>query len=248
MVRRLLLPKTPAALLVVALALAALGWACGGGGSRDNAAADPQAKELLYQMVLTEKDVPAGVQQVSASFSTNQDIADAVVDPDAELAKLRQWGRRLGYDVQLEPGPEAPVDIPLQAIQSTASLYETVQGASASFADAASSARATNWQSLYPGVNDLEVKETKKPELFDDGVWFRITGIDQNSGKLVIDDQVAFRVSSARGFLRVVTLFDPKMPRDSYMDEVTAWIRLLTDRTNSALAAAEKGATATATP
>lgn len=232
--------------LLAAAVVAVAAWACGGDGGVDGSGdIDPEAQALLPQMVLTEEDLPAGVQQVSASFSTNQDVANAVIDSEAELAKLEGWGRVLGHDTQFEPGPEAPVDSEVQGVQSTVSLYATPEGARDSFADAASSARAMDWSARYPGVLDLEVEEIERSDLADERVWFRISGFDENSGRLVIDDQVAIRVGSVRGFVRVVAVFDPTMPRDAYLDQVETWARLVADRTEAALAAGEVSATAT---
>lgn len=230
--------------LLVLCALAFVASGCGGG---DDTNENPsEFEELLPQVVLAEEDLTTGVQQVSAFFSTNQDVADAVIDTEGELAKLEGWGRVLGYDAQFEPGPEAPVDTEVQGVQSTASVYATTQGAADSFAEAVSDARDTAWEERYPGVADLEVEEVDRSDLADEYVWFRISGLDENSGKLVIDDQVAFRVSSVRGFLRVVTVFDASEPRDVYQDEVAEWVRLLAARI--AGSAITGGVSATATP
>lgn len=228
------------------LALGALAFAVsgcrGGDGTND---IDSEFEVLLPQVVLAETDLPTGVARVSAFFSTNQDIADAAIDAEAELAKLEGWGRVLGYDAQFEPGPEAPIDTEVQGVQSTASAYATTQGAADSFAEAASSARATDWPERYPGVADLEVEEVDRSDLADEHVWFRISGLDENSGRLVIDDQVAFRVGSVRGFLRVVTVFDPSEARDIYQDKVEEWVRLLAARIAATTIPGEASATAT---
>lgn len=241
--KRALSTVSMGALLVLgALAFAASG--CGDGDDAEEIVSE--FEELLPQVVLEEEDFTTGVQQVSSFFSTNQDVADTAIDAEGELAKLERWGRVLGYDTQFAPGPEAPVGIEIQGVQSTASVYATTQGAADSFAEAVSDARDTAWAERYPGVADLEVEEVERPDLADEYVWFRISGMDENSGKLVIDDQVAFRVGSVRGFLRVVTVFDPSEPRDVYQDEVAEWVRLLAARI--ADTAIPGGVSATATP
>ena len=228
------------------LALGALAFAvsgCGGGDGTNDV--DSEFEVLLPKLVLAEADLPTGVSRVSAFFSTNGDIADAALDPEAELVKLVGWGRVLGYDAQFEPGPEAPTDIEVQGVQSTASAYASTRGAVDSFAEAASGARATDWTKRYPGVGDLEAEEVERSGLADEHVWFRISGFDESSGRLVIDDQVAFRVGSIRGFLRVVTVFDPSEARDVYEDKIEEWVRLLADRMAAATIPVEASASAT---
>ena len=232
MLRRVPLRTTRLGGLLAVGMLALIVWACGGGSAED----DAEVQALLSQMTLTEEDMPVGLVRVSAFVSTNQDVAEAVIDTEAELVKLERWGRRLGYDVQFEPGPEAPADSEVQGLQNTVSIYRTEDGASDSFADAAGDSRETDWASLYPGVGDLKVEEIERPDLAaDEYVWFRISGVQESDDKLIIDDQVAFRKSNVRSFLRVVTLFDPDSPRDSYLDQVETWVRRVNERIENAL-------------
>jgi hypothetical protein len=244
---RWLLALLPVGLMLVAVA------GCGDGdgdGDGDGGQLDEADQELLEQILLAPDDLPAGMQVASASFSTNRDVADALLDPDAELAKLERWGRRLGYDVQFEPGVDAPVDLPLQGLQNTASLYTTSQGASDSFAEGIRDARETDWPALYPGIADLNVQEVEDVEgvrLADEAVWFRISGFNEN-GTLLVDDQVAIRVGSVRGFLRAVTVFEAGTERDAYLDQIDRWVRRLVERIEAGLAQPEATATATATP
>src|SRR3990170_4476351 len=113
-----------AGLLVAAalLALPLVAAACGGGS--DGEGADSELRQMLQRMVLRVEDVPQGMQRASAFFTTNEEVAEAQADPQAELAKLERWGRRLGYDVTFAPGPEAPTEEPVRQVQNTVSLYD----------------------------------------------------------------------------------------------------------------------------
>jgi len=210
--------------------------ACGGD---DGEPMDEEARGLLEQAVLTVDDLPAGLQRASASFSTNKDVAEAQLNPGEELAKLERWGRRLGYDVAFELLPDAPPDLLIRGVQSTASLYDTSQGASESFADGVSSARAMDWEAGYPELTQLEVTEIDRPDIGDGVFWMRASGFQslQQGEALLVDDQVALRVGSVRAFLRVVTVFEGGTDRTVYMDEVEQWARLVSERIAEVLGA-----------
>ena len=221
--------------LAVLLALACGGGDGGGDGGGEDAngsVADPAAQALLEKMVLGEDDLPEGLAQLSGSFSTNEDLAG---DSEAELAKLEGWGRRLAYDLQFVPGPEASIDLEVQGVQNTVSLYRTAQGASDSFAEGVMTGRATDWPAAYPDVREVEAEEIQPPGLGDENVWFRITGLD-SSGRFFVDDQLVLRVGSVRSFLRVVAVFDSEAGRDAHQDQVEAWARLVAGRVVAALA------------
>lgn len=216
--------------LAVAILFAVLaGAACDGDGGGDQGDIDPELQALLEGLVLTVEDLPEGLEQAGLSFSTNLGLADAAADSQAELAKLERLGRRLGIDVNFTPTGAVSANFPVRGgIQNTVSLYTTPDGASESFREGAQSARQTDWPSLYPELRDVAVEEVDR-QLGDESVWFRITGLDQ-SGGLVIDDQVAMRAGLARSFLRVVSTFDEGTGRDAYVDQVEAWARLVADR------------------
>lgn len=215
-------------LLLVVSAFAVMA-ACNGD---DGEPVDEEARGLLEQVVLTTDDLPHGLQRASASFATNKDVAEAQVNPDKELAKLERWGRRLGYDVAFEPSPEIPPDLPIRGVQSTASLYDTNQGASESFADGVSSARAMDWEATYPDLSQLEATEIDRPDIGDAVFWMRASGFQsgEQGELLLVDDQVALRVGRVRAFLRVVTLFRGETDRTVYMDQVEQWARLVSER------------------
>lgn len=241
--------RRPAAVLAGLLAVAVIGllaFACDGGGGEggDEADADAEAKALLEQMVLVEQDLSTGLARVSAAYSTNQDVAGAISNSEAELAKLEGWGRRLGYDIQFAPGPGASSALEVQGIQNTVSLYNTARGASDSFGDGVQKARDADWPAIYPDLRELDVTEIDRPDLGDQSVWFRIIGLD-SSERLLVDDQVVFRVGAVRGFLRVVTLFDAGTDRDVYLEQVESWARLVAERIAAAQTPVDMAATPT---
>jgi hypothetical protein len=217
-----------------------LAAACGDGGAEPAPTINQEEQALLEQMVLQLGDLPQGLQRVTASFSTNTDVAEAQLNPEEQLEKLQRWGRRLGYDVSFEPTVEAPPDLPVRGLQNTVSLYAAAQGAGDSFAAGIESARNTDWPALYPGLAELEVNELQeqRPDLADEALWVRISGFQERDGEqqaLVIDDQVALRVGQVRTFLRVVTLFESGASRDAYTDQVESWAALVRDRIRAAL-------------
>lgn len=224
--------------MAVALALAiALAAACGdgeGGQQEEDKGIDPELQALLEGMVLRREDLPPGLERAGVSFSTNEDVAQAASDQEAELARLEGWGRQLGIDVSFVPGTDAPPDLPVHGIQNSVTLYTAPDGASQSFRRAVEEARQADWLKRYPDLTEVEMEETNR-EVGDESVWFRVTGLDQ-SGNLVIDDQVAFRVGPVRSFLRVVSLFQVNTQRDAYLDEVASWARLVADRIGQAIA------------
>ncbi len=213
------------------LAACLLATACRGGEDEGN---KDDIQALLQGMVLAPVDLPQGLQLASASVSTNEDVADASLDPEATLTKLEARGRQLGYDVQFEPGQDAPATLAVQGMQNTASLYKTAAGASEALAEGLSGARETDWKAVNPDQSDVNVEEVPLPSAADEGGWFRISGIDA-SGNLIIDDQVAFRVDTVRGFVRVLTAFPEGQDRNSYRDEVAHWVAAVATRIRDAL-------------
>lgn len=230
-------PYMPRALAAFALALAALAWAsCGGGGNGDGGL-DPELQALLERMVLAEEDLPAGLARVSVAFSTNEDVAEAKGEPEVELEKLERQGRRLGIDVNFVPGEDVPPDFVLRGgLQATVSLYATADGASESLQEGVAGVRQSDLAASYPDLQDVAVEELNR-QIGDESTWFRITGIS-DAGDLVIDDQVAFRVASARSFLRAVSTFDAdaNAGRDAYLEEVAALAEVAASRIERALA------------
>lgn len=243
---------SPLSIIVAALVVMSVASACRDGSSSpetpqvsptasDGEVNDDEVSEvhtLLSRMVLTEEDLPAELQQGSVFYSTNEEVAGSGSLAEARLAELEGWGRLLGYDIEFVPSPDAPSDAVIKGMQNAVSLYASAEGASDSFADGMADARASDWAASYPDLAELEVEEVDRASLGDEAVWFRISGIS-GTGKLLVDDQVAIRVGPARSFLRVVMVFDGGMTRETYLDEVEAWAKLLVARIEAIIASAE---------
>jgi len=187
-------------------------------------AASPSPEQpLLEAMVLEADDLPDGLVRVSASTSTNADLASAAANPQKQTALLESWGRLLGYDVTFQPGPDAPANLPIRGVNSTASIYKTAGGANQSFADGANTARTQDWAKGYSNLSDVVVREIKQPGLADEVAWIRITGLQGDTKSLIlVDDYVLMRRDRVRGFLRVTTLFPASAGQDAYRSEVAA--------------------------
>lgn len=222
------------ALACAGLIIGIVAAACGGGGEPKD---DEEAQGLLEQMVLTVEDLPAGLQRVSAAFSTNEELAKGQASPKEEQARIEAWGRRLGYDVAFVPSADTPPDLPVRFVQVAASLYDTPEGAGASFADAVSAARATDWKKTYTALTDVEATEVNRPGVEGERFWMRVSGLEsQEPPALLVDDQVVFRVGSVRAYLRVGSVFANGADRTVYMEQVEQWVRLLSQRIADVLA------------
>ena len=108
--------------------------------------------------------------------------------------------------------------------------------ASESLQEGVAGVRESDLAASYPDLQDVAVEELDR-QIGDESTWFRITGIS-DAGDLVIDDQVAFRVGSARSFLRAVSTFDAdaNAGRDAYLEEVAALAEVAASRIERALA------------
>lgn len=225
-IRGLLSFISSAALL---LALAAAG--CGGGGLSDE-----EIQTLLEQMVLTGDDLPAGLQRVSAVFTTNEEAAMGGANPDLEMALLEQWGRRLGYEVTFVRTADASPGLPVRGLLMGVSLYDESEGAGRSLAADVSAARASDAEAAYPDREELKVVEIEGRQIGEETFWVRASGFRAGgSGALLADDQVAFRVGPVRAFLRVDSEIAGATDRSVYVNQVEAWARLVRDRINEAL-------------
>lgn len=193
------------AVLVAFLLIVAAG--CGDGGDGETPSpGPPELNEQLRRMVLQAEDLPVGFNLIDEEFSTNQDIADASSDPEGQLARLRQWGRILGYDVTYEPsGAAAQGQIIIFTVNSTVSIYESAEGASASFADAAKVARDTNWADYFGGVEDVVVEEVSAPAVADEILWIRIRGRAEAGEQTFAQDIVILRKGTSRGSLQAAS-------------------------------------------
>lgn len=198
------------AVLVASVSILAAGCD-GGGGKVEPTPVPPEFEEQLRRMVLQAEDVPSGFVVIDEEFSTNQALADETTDPEAELAKLEQRGRILGYDVTYEPGgPSDDGEAIIFSLNSTASIYQTPEGASASFAEAAGQARTTDWTLFFGGAENIVVEELPAPEIADEILWMRVSGKAEAGEQTFAHDVVLLRTGAARGSLQVGSFGTPE--------------------------------------
>jgi len=196
-------------LIALAALLLAAATACGGDGEGE-ATPTPGATEVetqLRQMVLALEDLPSGVIRAEERFVTNEESAAASADREGRLAMLEEWGRILGYDVIYQANPEVMEQVGLMLVNSTASLYDSEEGASASFADAVQTAHTTDWAALFGAAQGVEVEEVADPGWVDEMLWLRITAKaalgEQAEEETFANDVVIFRQGPARASLMV---------------------------------------------
>lgn len=230
--------------VVTLMVAAALTGACDDGqdtGTITPTAAPPTAtvspeQQLLEQMVLRAEDLPAGLAQVDVGTSTNEDLASSAANPEQELARLEGLGRLLGYEVSFVPGTESPPERGIVAVSSGASLYLAADGASSSFANDAQKARDADWLASYPNLTDPTVTEVERPELADESIWIRISGLqDEGQDTLFIEDFVVFRRSRVRGYLRAVSLVEASASRDAHLQDLEDLAALQIQRIDNVL-------------
>lgn len=198
------------AVLVAAISILAAGCD-GGGGGEEPTPVPPQFEQQLRRMVLQAEDVPSGFVVIDEEFSTNQAIAFDSPDPEAELAKLEQRGRILGYDVTYEPGgPSDDGEAIIFSLNSTASIYQTPEGASASFAESADQARTTDWTLYFGGAENIVVEELPAPDVADEALWLRVSGKAEAGEQTFAHDVVLLRTAAARGTLQVGSFGTPE--------------------------------------
>ena len=207
--------------LIVAAALLSLAAACGGddGGQTTSATvtgtatADLSAVEArLREMVLQPGDLPEGYGSGEEEFVTNEDASTTSADPARWVAQLDEWGRVLGIDVYFEPETDVAVETGIFQVDSTAAIYESVEGASASFDDEVEAARATDWAALFGMLTDVQVEELPSPALTDGALWLRVTGkagVEEEVEQILANDLLIFRQGSARGGLMIGSVVSP---------------------------------------
>ncbi len=194
-------------------------------------------------MLLQQTDVPDGLDASAPIFSTNEDVAGANV---AQLQTLVNEGRQLGVDVQFIPTDRLAANSPVRGgIQSSASVYTNTVGATQSFQDTVTQARANNWAANYPDFQDLHVTEV--PTRFgDESIWLRIEGKECSTSaaasppaapsstcgeqQLLFIDNVIIRVGRVREFLQISTLYPSTAPTDSFEDQVQQWAQAVMQR------------------
>jgi hypothetical protein len=194
--------------LVALLLVTAMG--CGGDGGEGEATPTPVAAEVkdqLQRMVLQLEDLPSGVVRAEEFFVTNEESIAGSADPEGRLAMLEEWGRILGYDVTYQSNPEVMDQVGLMLVNSTASLYGSEEGASASFADAKQTANTTDWTALFGTAREVEAEEVDSPPLADEMLWLRITAkAEAGEGpeeETLANDIAIFRQGRARAYLMV---------------------------------------------
>jgi hypothetical protein len=191
--------------LVLGASLSILAVSCdgGNGGGAEPTPVPPELQEQLKRMALQAGDVPSGFRVIDEAFSTNQDVAGASADPEGQLVQLEQWGRILGYEVTYEPsGGTAGDDTIIFSLNSTASIYRTPEGASASFADAVNGARTTDWPAFFGGAVDIVVEEVSAPAVADEILWLRVRGKAEANDQTFAHDLVLMRTGTARGSIQ----------------------------------------------
>jgi hypothetical protein len=212
---------------IFVVCLAAPLAACGGGGGEETATpastatvvatstpspaptptpVPPEVEEQLRQMVLPLEHLPSGVILAEEYFSTNEESAAAASDSAGRLAKLEEWGRILGYEVTYQANPEVSSQTGLMLADSSVSLYSSEEGATASFADAVETARATDWGAIFGGAQDVESEELPSPGWVDEMLWLRIKAkatAEEGEEETFVQDVILLRQGPGRATLMV---------------------------------------------
>lgn len=225
---------------------------CSGDGDADvdpgtASPADNSLKGRLASILLTEGDLPAGLQGGGLIFSTNGDVAGSFPE---ELERLQELGRLLGVDYTFIPTETLPESVPLRGgIQNSASVYISATGASESFLETVAQARANDWELGYPELDDFNVVELDRP-VGDESLWLRITGIQSDCiietppgvspdalpsatcppPRLVVDDFVIFRAGRVRSLVKVLSTHPIVASEDVYAGQVQAWAEIVVER------------------
>jgi len=247
------LHATPVVTLLAALVVLAAVACSGGGGDSDgptptaapsfticgtpdaplDETANPQDIEAqLAAAVLREGDLPDDLQRSSLIFSTNEELSQGAPDEAAELARLEELGRQLGVEVAFVPLDPGSASSPVRGgIQNSVSAYMAADGAGQSLQQGVAEARQNDWEALYGDLTEVSVEELPR-DVGDESVWFRVIGRDQGD-RLVVDDQVVFRVGRARVFLRVISSFAERGPADQFAEEVDECAAIVVGRARS---------------
>jgi hypothetical protein len=191
-------------------------------------------QSLLEQMVLQAEDVPAELLLVSAITTTNEDLASNHQNPEDELARLEASGRLLGHRVDYVP--DSLPETGLSALSSEARLFQTSDGAIDDFLDDVQELRNANWVPAYPELTDLEVREIERPDLADQVIWIRISGLqDAEEGTLSMEDFVVLRRDRVWAFLRVQSRAEPFAGPDSLLENIAGLANRQIQRIDAAL-------------
>ncbi len=196
-------------LLLVSLALALIvAAACNGDDGDGNGSDDTEA--TLQLMVLQPDEIPPGLASLGGSSSDNEEAASGLGSgPTKE--QLDAWGRILGYQVGYQATEPSNASF-ITALSTAASLYETEQGASDSFTDRVTRARAADWQTSHSELTDFQQQEIDRDFGADDAYWLRLSGFQQTAAgvtRLITDDQIVFRIGRSWGYLNVISTAAP---------------------------------------
>jgi hypothetical protein len=205
MLKRLELALGGLLLLVASLSL--LAAACGGGdGEETPLPGPPEVRDQLKRMTLQPDDVPGGFKLVDEAFSTNEESAASAEDSQGHLANLQRWGRILGYEALYESSESAVSgQTILFSVYSTVSMYESSEGASASFADGVGVARTTDWPVRFVGPELVETVEVPVSGLADEALWLRIGEKPEPGEQVSAFDIIMLRQGPSRGSLQIGT-------------------------------------------
>lgn len=177
-----------------------------GDGDDDGPTEEEAFRQVLASMVLQINEAPPGMQSLGTSFSTNADAASGLGSGPTE-EQLNAWGRILGHknDFQAtEPATESSIT----AVTTSVSIYQAAQGASDSFTDRVTSARAVDWANSHSDLTEFQQEELERDLGVDDMLWLHFTGykeIGPGDRRLISDDQIVFRVDRAWGFIGAIS-------------------------------------------
>jgi len=191
-------------------------------------------------MVLQPGEIPAGLQPLGNEFSTNAETISGIgLGPTLE--QLEKWGRVLGYKSEFQTA--APPSITsVAALSTSVSVYKSATGATDSLTDREEKARSVDWQQSHSDLEEFQQTEPARELPVDQALWLRFTGYQElrpGVRNLVIDDQIAFRVGEAWGFLGVIsTAAEGETDRDILLPEVEVLVRTQIEHMRNALASA----------
>jgi hypothetical protein len=223
----------PALLLIGCLSFVAI--ACS--GDDDDANGDQETREeLLSLMTLTEDDLGSyQLNEISRSFSSNDDVAQNAANPDDVANRIAAWERLLGISVSFLVDPQATEAQTFLGIQSDATLFMEDRGARLSYQFDVDRAREAEPADV--GLAEVELKEVDAPNVGEEAYWLRITGLTTDDvPSLSVVDQILFRQGNVVGLLRVDSLFLADAPRNSGEGQVLLWAQTLSRRVEDALA------------
>jgi hypothetical protein len=193
------------------LLLVPLAAACGDDdGGDDGAGTGDPFHRVLATMVLQIGDVPPGMQSLGTSYSTNEQAASGLGSGPTK-DQLDAWGRLLGHSNDFQATDPA-TESSITAVSTAVSIYKAAGGASDSFTNRVSAARAADWAGAHSDLAEFQQEELERDLGVDDMLWLHFTGfkeIGAGDRRLISDDQVVFRIDRAWGFIGVISTAAP---------------------------------------